>query len=249
MKRLGLGDVLYLSLDSLRNQPSLIIPLFSLSLLSFFIFTFVFGRASSAQELVERIPELLAENLNKLLVVITMLYLLMIGGASIVCVMTKVGIARGSSSITEGLQEAEKHVFPVIVAFVIAGVISGILLIGGIIAVTQLISETGILAALLYAFVILLSFMMCILFLYALPAIIIDELDSLTAIGLSIGIVLNHLKDSLILAFLALLSLFMSYYCSSFLSGALHYLFLLIAVSLVLTVLVIAVSVDYVNLK
>ncbi len=249
MKRLGLVDVLSLSLDSLRNQPSLIFPLFSLSLLSFFIFSFVFGRASSAQELIERIPELLAKNLNQLLVVITILYLLMVGGASIVCGMTKVGIARGGSSITEGLQEAEKHVFSVIVAFIIAGVISGILLIGGIIAVTQVISETGIFSALLYAFVILLSFMMGILFLYALPAIIIDELDSLTAIGLSIGIVLNHLKDSLVLAFLALFSLFVSYYCSSFLSGALHFLFLLIATSLALTILVIAISVDYVNLK
>ena len=249
MKRLGLADVLYLSLDSLKNQPSLSIPLFAVFTLCLFIFSFVFGRFTTAQHLVEAMPGLLGENFNKLLVVIIILYLFVVGGASVVCGMTKRGIAQGTSSVAEGLQEAEKHIFSVIVAFAIAGVISGILLVGGVIVVTQAVPEAGVLAALLYAFVILLSFMLGVLFLYALPAIVVDELDSVTAIGMSIGIVLNHLKDSLVLAFLTLVFLFLCYFCSSFLSGVLHYLFLLVTTSVVLTILVIAVTVDYVNLK
>jgi hypothetical protein len=163
--------------------------------------------------------------------------------------MTKVGIATGDSSLMKGAREVEEHIFSIIVGFVIVGIISGILLIGGIIVVTQIASEPGIVSALLYAFVILLGFMLGILFLYTLPAIIVDGLDSVTAIGLSIGIVLNHLRESLILAFLTLMSLSVVYFISLFLSGYLHFLLFLFASSLVITVLVIAVTVDYVNLK
>lgn len=241
MKRLGFLDVIYLSLDSFKTQPTLMIPVLLAFFVSYLVFSSAFGTFS--------LPELLEKNLTQLLVVAAVLYVFVVCSASVVCGMTKVGIAVGDSSLAYGLKEAEKHIFSVIVAFVIAGVISGILLLGGIIVVTQIVSEAGIVAALLYAFVILLSFMLGILFLYALPAIIIDELDSVTAIGLSIGIVLNHLKESLGLAFLALVSLVVGFYVSGYLSGVLHYLFLVVVVSLVVTVLVVAVTVDYVNLK
>jgi hypothetical protein len=163
--------------------------------------------------------------------------------------MTKTGIVSGQSSVGDGLREAENHIFSVIVTFVIVGIISGILLVGGVLVVTQVISEAGVMAALLYAFVIQLSFMLGILFLYALPAIIIDELDSITAIGLSIGIVLNHLRESLVLAFLALISLVIGYFISRYIPGTYHYILLLFIYSLVVTLLVMAVTVDYVNLK
>jgi len=249
MRRLGLADVLYLSLDSLKSQPSLFFPIFFTFTLSFLIFSFTFGSFSSFSDFVDTVPELLRENFNQLLVVLIILYLLVVCGAAIVCGMTKVGIAVGTSSIGEGLREAEKSIFSIIVAFLIAGIISGILSVGGVIVVTQIVPETGIAAALLYAFVIQLSFMMGILFLYALPAITIDELDSVTAIGVSIGIVLNHLKETVMLAFLALVSLIAAFFGSLYISGVLSYLFLLASFSVVLTVLVIAVTVDYVNLK
>lgn len=241
MRRLGFLDMLYLSLDSLKSQPSLLFPVLAALAVSSFVFFTVFGTFE--------LSELLEENLAQLMVVSVILYLICVCGASIVCGMTKVGIATGNSSVADGLREAENHIFSLVVAFIIVGIISGTLLIGGIIVVTQVILEAGVAAALLYAFVILLSFMLGILFLYALPAIIIDELDSVTAIGLSIGIVLNHLKESLILAFFALVFLVISYFISAYLSGLLHYLFLLIAFSLVVTVLVVTVTVDYVNLK
>ena len=249
MRQLGLTDVLYLSLDSLKNQPSLVFPILSTYALGFFIFSLSFGMFPSASELVDIIPELLEQNLSQLVVVVIILYLLIVCGASVVCGMTKVGIVAGRSSVGEGLREAENHIFSVIVAFLIVGIISGILSIGGIIVVTQITSETGVAAALLYAFVIQLSFMMGILFLYALPAVVIDELDSITAIGVSIGIVLNHLKESLILAFLALISVGISFFISLNVPGFLSHLFLFIVISPALTLLVIAVTVDYVNLK
>lgn len=241
MRRLGLTDVLYLSLDSLKTQPSLIFPVLSSLVLIYLLFTLFFGTFS--------LPKLLEKDLTQVAVVSLIFYLVIVCGASIVCGMTKVGIAVGESSLADGLRETENHIFSVIVASVIAGIISGILLIGGIIAVTQITSEAGVMAALLYAFVILLSFMLGILFLYALPAIIIDELDSITAIGVSIGIVLNHLRESLILAFLALVVLVIGYLGSSYITGLLHYVVLMVVISFVITMLVVSVTVDYVNLK
>jgi hypothetical protein len=241
MKRLGFLDVILLSLDSLKTQPTLIVPVFVTFFVDYLIFSLAFNTFS--------LSELLEQDLAQLLVLSAALYVFVVCGASVVCGMTKVGIAVGDSSIADGLQEAEHHIFSVIVASVIGGIISGTLLIGGIIVVTQVVSEAGILAALLYAFVILLSFMLGILFLYALPAIIVDELDSVTAIGVSIGIVLNHLKESLGLAFLALVVLVVGVYSSGYVSGLLHYFVLLLVVSLVVTLLVVAVTVDYVNVK
>lgn len=249
MRRLGLTDVLYLSLDSLKTQPSILFPIFSTLALSFLIFSLVFGRFPSVSDLIDSTPDLLRETLNQLIVMLIILYLLVVCGASILCGMTKMGITYGNSTIGEGVREAERYIFSVIVAFLIVGVVSGILSVGGIIVVTQIMSETGIMAALLYAFVIQLSFMMGILFLYALPAVVIDELDSITAIGVSIGIVLNHLKESLVLAFLALLSVGTASFVSLYITGFFSHLFLLVVVSVVLTVLVVAVTVDYVNLK
>lgn len=249
MRRLGLTDVLYLSLDSLKDQPSLLFPIFSTLALSFFVFSLVFGGFSSVSDVVDNIPQLLSENLNQFIVMLVIFYLLVVCGASILCGMTKMGIAYGNSTIGEGIREAEKYIFSIIVAFLIVGVISGILSVGGIIVVTQMTPENGIVPALLYAFVIQLSFMMGILFLYALPAVVIDELDSITAIGVSIGIVLNHLRESLMLAFLALVSVGTAFLVSLYIAGFFSHLFLLLIVSLVLTVLVIAVTVDYVNLK
>ena len=241
MRRLGLLDVLYLSLDSLKSQPSLIMPVLSAFVVGYLVFSSVFGTFVFS--------ELLAGNLAQLVVISIILYLIIVCGASVVCGMTKVGITTGGSTLADGLREAETHISSVIVAFITVGIISGVLLIGGVIAVTQIISEAGIVAALLYAFVILLSFMLGILFLYALPAIVIDELDAVTAIGLSIGIVLNHLKESLGLAFLALLVLVAGFFVSGYISGLVHYFFLIVVVSFVVTVLVVAVNVDYVNLK
>lgn len=241
MRRLGLLDVLYLSLDSVKNQPSLILPVMAALALNAFVFFFLFGTFS--------LSELLEKNLTQLIVVSIILYLVCVCGTAVVCGMTKVGIATGHSTVADGLREAENHIFSVIVSFIIVGIISGTLLIGGIIVVTQAISEAGIAAALSYAFVMLLSFMLGILFLYALPAIIIDELDSVTAIGLSIGIVLNHLKESLGLAFLVLFVLVVAFFFSGYIPGVLHYLFLIFVISLVITILVVTVTVDYVNLK
>lgn len=240
MRRMGIIDVIFLSLDSLKNQPSLIFPIFFAFIICYLVFFSVFGTFE--------ISELL-EDLNRLLVVSIMLYLVVISAASIVCGMTKTGIISGQSSIGDGLREAENHIFSVIVAFMMVGIISGILLIGGVLVVTQVISTAGITAALLYAFVIQLSFMLGILFLYAMPAIIIDELDSVTAIGVSIGIVLNHLKESMFLAFLALVSLVVGFFISRYIPGVYHYLLLLFIYSLVVTLLITAVTVDYVNLK
>lgn len=249
MKRLGLVDVLYLSLDSLKNQPSLVIPVFSTIILDLLIFSLIFGTFSSVPELLEMIPVLLGKALSQVVVMSAIFYLLLVCGASVVCGMTKVGIAEGESSIARGAQEAESYIFSVIVAFLIAGAISGVLLLGGVMVVAQVMVEPGIVSALLYAFVILLGFMLGILFLYTMPAIIVDGLDSITAIGLSIGIVLNHLRDSLVLALLTLVLLFAVYFSSLFLPGLIHLLFFLVSASLVITVLVIAVTVDYVNVK
>lgn len=240
MRRMGIIDVIFLSLDSLKNQPSLLLPILFSFILCYLIFSTVFKTFEVSQ---------LLENLNQLIVVSVALYLVVVSAASIVCGMTKTGIVTGESTIGDGLREAETHIFSVIVAFMIVGIISGILLIGGILVVTQLISEAGVMAALLYAFVIQLSFMLGILFLYALPAIIIDELDSITAIGLSIGIVLNHLRESMVLAFLALVSLVVAYFVSMYIPGIYHYILLLLIYSLVVTLLVMSVTVDYVNLK
>jgi hypothetical protein len=237
---MGIIDVIFLSLDSLKNQPSLLFPVLFAFILCYLVFSLVF-RTFEISELLE--------NLNQLVVVSMALYLVVVSAAAIVCGMTKTGIVSGSSSIGDGLREAENHIFSVIVTFVIVGIISGILLVGGVLVVTQVISEAGVMAALLYAFVIQLSFMLGILFLYALPAIIIDELDSITAIGLSIGIVLNHLRESLVLAFLALISLVIGYFISKYIPGTYHYVLLLLIYSLVVTLLVMAVTVDYVNLK
>lgn len=249
MKKLGLIDVLWLSLDSLKNQPSLVAPIFFSCILGLMVFSFVFGGVSSIMEILQLIPQLLAQNLSQLLVLSGIIYLIVICGASVVCGMTKVGIATGDSSVVTGAQEAETHIFSVIVAFIIVGVISGILLIGGVVAVSQIAPEPGMVSALLYAFVILLGFMLGVLFLYTLPAIIVDELDSVTAIGLSIGIVLNHLRDSMVLAVFALILISVVYGISSFLSGVVHFLVFLGLTSLVMTVVVIAATVDYVNVK
>ena len=248
MKRLGLKDVLYLSLDSLKNQPSLLIPVFSTIILNLLIFSLIFGTYSSIPELLEMIPDLLGKTLGQTVVLSYIFYLLLILGASVVCGMTKVGIAEGESSIARGAQEAESSMFSVIVAFLVAGTISGVLLLGGALVVAEA-TEPGMVAALLYAFVMLLGFMLGILFLYTMPAIIVDGMDSMTAIGLSIGIVLNHLRDSLVLAVLTLVLLFFVYVGSLFLPGLIQFLFFLFFVSLVITVLVIAVTVDYVNVK
>ncbi|MGD2249321.1 MAG: hypothetical protein PVF58_13015 [Candidatus Methanofastidiosia archaeon] len=249
MKKLGLIDVLWLSLDSLKNQPSLVAPIFFSCILGLMVFSFVFGGVSSISELLELVPQLLVENFYQLLILSVIIYLIIICGASVVCGMTKVGIATGNSSVVAGSEEAETHIFSVIVAFLIVGIISGILLIGGIVAVFQIAPEPGMVSALLYAFVILLGFMLGILFLYTLPAIIVDELDSITAIGLSIGIVLNHLRDSMVLAVFALILLSAVYIVSLFLTGVIHFLVFLGLTSFVVTVVVIAVTVDYVNLK
>jgi hypothetical protein len=249
MKRLGLVDVLYLSVGSLKNQPSLIFPIFLSAGLGLVAFSSIFGGFSSVSELLELLPELLGANLNQIILLCVIFYLTIVCAASVVCGMTKVGIATGNSSLMKGAREVEEYIFSIIVAFVIVGIISGILLIGGIIVVTQVASEPGIVSALLYAFVILLGFMLGILFLYTLPAIIVDGLDSVTAIGLSIGIVLNHLRESLVLAFLTLMSLSVIYFGSLIFSGYLHFFLFLLAGSFVITVLVIAVTVDYVNLK
>ncbi|MBU7013408.1 MAG: hypothetical protein HXS52_03055 [Theionarchaea archaeon] len=249
MRRLGLLDVLYLSLDSLKNQPSLIVPALSVIGFSLYIFSSAFGSFSSISELVETIPDLLGERFSQLLVLCAVIFLIVVCGAAVICGMTKVGIATGESSIGKGIREIESHIFSIIVAFFIAGVISGILIVGGILAVTQMISEPGLVSALFYAFVVLLGFMLGILFLYMLPAIVVDGLDSVTAIGLSIGIVLNHLRESLLLAFVTLISLTAVYLVSNLVSGTIHFAIFLVGSSLVLTILVIAVTVDYVNLK
>lgn len=249
MRRLGFIDILYLSLDSLKTQPSLIIPLFFAMGLSLFIFSHGVGSFQSLPEFLGKIPEFLGKNSNQLIVMSIISYLMTVSGASVICGMTKVGIATGNSSLVKGALEAGKHIFSIIVAFLIAGIISGILVVGGVIAISQVASGPGILAALLYAFVLLLGFMLGILFLYTLPAIVVDGLDSITAIGLSIGIVMNHLRESLFLALLVLVSLVFTYFGSFFFTGLLHFLFVLLMSSLVITVLIVAVTVDYVNLK
>ncbi|MGC1120105.1 MAG: hypothetical protein WBA22_03340 [Candidatus Methanofastidiosia archaeon] len=249
MRRLGLLDVLYLSIDSLKNQPSLIVPALSVIAFSLYIFSVAFGSFSSISELLEMIPGLLGERFSQLVVLCAVIFLIVVCGAAVICGMTKVGIATGESSIGKGVQEIESHIFSVIVAFLIAGIISGILIIGGILTVTQMISEPGMVPALFYAFVVLLGFMLGILFLYTLPAIVVDGLDSVTAIGLSIGIVLNHLRESLLLAFVTLISLSAVYLVSGPVSEAIHFVIFLVGCSLVLTILVVAVTVDYVNLK
>jgi hypothetical protein len=249
MRRLGLLDVLYLSIDSLKNQPSLIVPALSVIGFSLYVFSVAFGSFSSISGLLEMIPELLGERFSQLVVLCAVIFLIVVSGAAVICGMTKVGIATGESSIGKGVQEIESHIFSVIVAFLIAGMISGILVIGGILAVTQMISEPGMVSALFYAFVVLLGFMLGILFLYTMPAIVVDGLDSVTAIGLSIGIVLNHLRESLLLAFVTLISLMGVYLVSDLVSGVFHFVIFLVGCSLVLTILVVAVTVDYVNLK
>ncbi|MBU7041876.1 MAG: hypothetical protein HXS45_13780 [Theionarchaea archaeon] len=249
MRRLGLLDVLYLSIDSLKNQPSLIIPALSVIGFSLYIFSVAFGSFSSISELLETVPLLMGERFSQLIVLCAVILLIVVCGAAVICGMTKVGIATGDSSIGKGVQEIESHIFSIIVAFFVAGIMSGILIIGGILAVTQIISEPGLVSALLYAFVVLLGFMLGILFMYMMPAIVVDGLDSVTAIGLSIGIVLNHLRESLLLAFVTLLSLTAVYLISDLVSGATHFVVFLLGCSLVLTILVIAVTVDYVNLK
>ncbi|MFQ6089202.1 MAG: hypothetical protein ACE5K0_09915 [Candidatus Methanofastidiosia archaeon] len=256
MKRLKPLEVILLSLRTTFGNPSMILLSLSgliltglLWTLAFLLSSFLLEESLSLTELSSLLQSFIS-NLNTFEILFSIISILEIAILSFMfaalCGMVREGIASGKTNIGDGIFIAKRRFFQVFILNLSISFIIGMILIGGSYAFSYLFS--GTLVLLLYAFLMLISSLIFALFIYTLPAIVVDDFNTLQALLKSFSHAIFNVLDTLgiLILFLSLMAL--STALSIFIPKVGSILSLLI--SLILPPFgVTLITVAYVNLK